>query len=116
MLILAALLATSVAGSPSRLDFQMMITPAYGAFADRADRACPVRQLRYLHPSDLDALEEDFLPILSVHQRRRIARFDKGTQGCPLAGLSCPAQHSLAALSKAGFLEAFVAFACHASI
>ncbi|RSU46317.1 hypothetical protein BRX43_15750 [Sphingomonas sp. S-NIH.Pt15_0812] len=116
MLILAALLATPAAGPPSRLDFQLMITPACSAFADKADRACPLRQLRYLHPSDLDSLEEDFLPTLNARQRRRIARFDRGTQGCPLAGLSCPAQHSLAAVSKAGLLDAFVAFACHASV
>lgn len=115
MLILAAALAFLPAEKPDRLDFQLMTSPAYNAFAQRANTLCPARKLRYLHPADLEDIEESFLPSLMRRERHRVANLNAGWKSCPPAGASCPAQHTLTAISKAGLLNAFVSFACTAS-
>lgn len=112
MLILAAVLAVSPATEPSRLDFQLMTSPAYGEFAGKADAACPARRLRYLHPADLDLIEKDFIPSSPRRARHRVGILDRGGRGCTGGGASCTAQQTLAAISQAGALDAFVSFAC----
>ncbi|MFZ5796404.1 MAG: hypothetical protein ACRCS5_01035 [Sphingomonas sp.] len=112
MLILAAALAIAPATRPDRLDFQMMASPVYDVFAAKGEALCPARKLRYLHPADLAFLEEGFLPSLTPRARHRVTLRDVGDKGCTGGGLSCPAQHMLAAISEAGLLDAFVSFAC----
>jgi hypothetical protein len=116
MLILAAALAGSAIATPSRLSFPSMTSPIYRTFADKADKVCPARKLRYLHPADLDGVEEDFLSSLTSRQQHRIASRTESDTGCPQAGASCPAQHTLAAIARARQLDAFVRFACASAI
>lgn len=98
----------------SRSDFQLMISPAFQAFAQKGDALCPSRKLRYLHPADLDLDEETFLTALPRPQQRRIGRDSAQFRGCPPAGLSCPAQRTLKAIIKNGELDSFVRSACAA--
>jgi len=116
MNILASIPILLLLAEPSRVDFQLMTSPAYQAFAVKAEASCPSRKLRYLHPADLDGIEEGFASTLTVRARRQVAAFNKGTKGCAPAGASCPAQHELAAIQKAGLLDAFVTFACASAI
>ncbi|WP_157134725.1 hypothetical protein [Sphingomonas sp. PAMC 26605] len=116
MLISAAVLGGLLAAQPSRLDFQLMTSPAYQNFADKADALCPTRNLRHLHPADLDGIEEGFMPSMTRRERHRIATLNRGDKGCTGAGASCPAQNTLAAISQAGLLDAFVSFACASAI
>ena len=115
MLILAAALTLVLADTPDRLNFQMMTSPAYETFARKAERSCPARKLRYLHPADLDYIEEGFLPSLTRRDRRRVTALNAVSKGCSPAGASCPAQHTLTAIAKAGLLNSFVRFACIAA-
>ena len=116
MAIIGSLLLLAMAPQPSRLDFQLMTSPAYQTLAQRADVSCPARKLRYLHPADLDGIEEDFLPTLSRHEQHRIASMTRRSKACPPAGASCPGQHTLAAIARTGKLESFVNFACASTI
>ncbi|MDB5678760.1 hypothetical protein [Sphingomonas bacterium] len=115
MIVLGSLMALSLVADSSRLDFQLMTSPAYDSFARAADARCPDRKLRYLHPADLGGIEEAFLPALPRRERSRIAAADTGFKGCPPAGMSCPAQHTLSAIVRAGMLNNFVRFACSAA-
>jgi hypothetical protein len=114
MLLLLSLMASTLAPD-ARLDFQMMITPAYQAFARKGDAMCPARKLRYLHPGDLDFFEEQFLFALPARTQKRVTGLTKGIDKCPEMGASCPAQHTLAAIRKAGLLDAFTTSACSAT-
>ena len=116
MLIPTGLVALAAAAGVDRADFQIMTSPAYGAFARMAEASCPARRLRYLHPADLDGIEEDFLPSLTARDQRHIAAFDQRSKGRAPAGASCPAQHTLAAIERAGRLDGFVRFACASRI
>ncbi|GHH26603.1 hypothetical protein GCM10008023_41420 [Sphingomonas glacialis] len=116
MLIRAAILAGLLAAQPSRLDFKLMTSLAYRSFADKADALCPARGLRRLHPADLGGIEEDFMPSMTRREHRRNATLNRGDKGCTDAGVSCPAQNTLAAISHAGLLDAFVGFACASAI
>ena len=116
MNILACIPILLLLAGPSRLDFQLMTSPAYQSFAAKAEASCPSRKLRYLHPADLDDIEENFASSLTVRARRQVAAFNSETRGCPPAGASCPAQHELAAIERAGLLDAFVTFACASAI
>lgn len=102
--------------APDRLDFQTMTSPAYAAFALRGETLCPARRLRYLHPADLDELEEDFLDALPRRDRRRVHAGDAGGRGCAGGGASCPAQQTLAAIEQAGLIDAFTRSACASTI
>ena len=95
-----------------RLSFQLMISPAYQAFARKADVMCPSQKLRYLHPADLGDMEERFQMALPSRDRRRLAAVDKGFKHCPPAGMSCPAQHTLGTIAKLGMLDRFTRSAC----
>ena len=112
MMMLGFLLAIAAAADSSRLSFQLMSTPAYESFGRKADAMCPERKLRYLHPGDLGGIEEDFLLPLSKREQHRVAVADLGFRGCPIAGMSCPAQHTLSAIIRAGMLDDFVKSAC----
>ncbi len=110
------LLAFLFAATPSesRLSFQLMTSPAYQAFAQKADAICSSRKLRYLHPADLSGVEESFFAKLSLAERRRIKIADPDFRTCPPAGLSCPAQRTLRAIIDAGMLDKFTRVACSA--
>jgi hypothetical protein len=110
------LLALLLAAGPndSRLNFQMMTSAAYQAFAQKADAICPARKLRYLHPADLSGLEESFFAKLSPEERRLIKIADPDFKTCPPAGLSCPAQRTLSAIADARMLDKFTRAACSA--
>ena len=113
MIVLASLLISGLAAADDRrLPFQLMSSPAYEAFARKADRLCPAQHLRNLHPGDLGGMEEHFLLGLDARARRRIAAHDAGFKDCPLAGMSCPAQHTLAAIVATGMLDGFTRSAC----
>jgi hypothetical protein len=112
MIMLAFLMASVPVAGDGRLSYQLMISPAYNAFARDADLTCPYRKLRYLHPADLGEMEEVFLMALPSRDRRRLAAIDKGFKGCPPAGMSCPAQHTLGAIVQLGMLGAFTRSAC----
>ncbi|WP_277969863.1 hypothetical protein [Sphingomonas echinoides] len=101
---------------PDRLDAQIMTSPAYGAFASKANLACPARKLGYLHPADLDGIEEDFMPSLKRRDRHRIFALNKRERHCTGGGASCPAQSLLTAISKAGLLDKLVTYACASAI
>ncbi|WP_138995592.1 hypothetical protein [Sphingomonas sp. PAMC 26621] len=116
MLLRIVVLAGVLATQPSRLDFQGMTSRTYQTFADKADVVCPARGLRHLHPADLDGIEEGFMPSITRRERHRVAISNRGDKGCTGGGASCPAQNTLAAISKAGLLDAFVNFACASSI
>jgi hypothetical protein len=116
MLLRAVVLVGVLAAQPSRLDFQLMTSAAYQSFADKADAVCPARGLRYLHPADLDGIEENFMPSITRRERHRVASLNRGDKGCTGGGASCPAQNTLAAISKAGLLDEFVQFACTSPI
>ncbi|THD38229.1 MAG: hypothetical protein E7773_00250 [Sphingomonas sp.] len=111
MIVLALMMLSSIP-SESRSDFQMMTSPAYQAFARKGDAMCPARRLRYLHPADLDGMEESFLSTLPSREQRRVARATPDTSNCPPAGASCPAQHTLAAIVRLGLLDGFTQSAC----
>lgn len=110
------LLALMLAATPSdsRLNFQLMTSAAYEAFAQRADAVCPSRRLRYLHPADLSGIEETFFAKLPPAERRLIKIADPDFKTCSPAGLSCPAQRSLSAIVDAGMLDKFTRVACSA--
>lgn len=116
ILILGLVLAVVPDTKPDRLDFQFMISPAYEAFAQKGDALCKARKLRYLHPANLEDMEENYLTSLDRHDRHRIKSFNTGFKGCPQMGASCPAQHTLAAIEKSDLLDGFVQFACTAGI
>jgi hypothetical protein len=111
-MITFALMVAALAADNSRLDFQMMTSPAYQAFARKGDALCPARRLRYLHPADLDGFEEGFLSTLSLREQRRVKRASPGFKGCPPMGASCPAQHLLGAIDRLGLLDDFTRSAC----
>ena len=115
MLLATILILTSTTG-PDRLDFQLMTSPAYSAFAAKGEAICPARRLRYLHPADLDGIEEDFWPSLSKREQRQVTARQHGDGKCPPAGASCPAQHLLTAIMRAGRLDDFTHFACASAI
>ena len=112
MILLVALMASAPVADETRLSYQLMISPAYQAFARKADAMCPSRKLRYLHPADLGLFEETFSMALAPRDRRRLAATDKGFEGCPPAGMSCPTQHTLVAIVKLGMLDKFTRSAC----
>jgi hypothetical protein len=112
MIMLAFLMVSAPVADDRRLSFQLMISPAYQAFARKADRICPSQKMRYLHPGDLGGMEERFLMALPSRDRRRLAALDKGFKDCPPAGMSCPAQHTLGAIAKSGMLDNFTRYAC----
>jgi hypothetical protein len=116
MLILAVVFAISPATEPSRLNFQLMTSPTYGDFAEKADSVCPARRLRYLHPADLDYIEEDYLSYLTRSKQRWIDTLANREKACTGQGASCPAQHTLAGIKGAGMLDAFVGFACSSTV
>lgn len=99
-----------------RLSSQAMTSPAYEAFARQADAMCPSRKLRYLHPADFGYLEEVFLMSLSADAQSRVAAVNKGWDGCPPAGASCPAQHALGAIIEVGMIEQFTLSACSTAL
>lgn len=113
MIVLALVMMSPIANE-SRSDFQMMTSPAYQAFARKGDAMCPARRLRYLHPADLDGLEESFLSTLPSREQRRVAHATPDTGTSPPAGASCPAQHTLAAIVRLGLLDRFTQSACSA--
>ncbi|WP_242140765.1 hypothetical protein [Sphingomonas sp. TREG-RG-20F-R18-01] len=116
MLILGAILSVLFGTPPSRLDFQAMTSPAYVAFADKADAICPARRLRYLHPADLDGIEEDFMMSIRRHERYRVRALNKDGKGCTGGGVSCPSQNMLSAISESGLFDSLVSFACASGI
>jgi hypothetical protein len=111
LMIMRSLLVLALFAVGSRSDYQLMTSPAFESFAHAAEEMCPARKLRYLHPADLDGIEEAFLPSLSRRDRRRVAA-DLGFKGCPSAGASCPAQHTLSSIVRTGMLDNFVRFSC----
>jgi hypothetical protein len=111
-MLLALLLA---APGDSRLNFQLMTSAAYQAFAQKADAICPSRKMRYLRPAELSGLEETFFAKLSPAERRLIKIADPNFKTCPAAGLSCPAQRTLSAIVDAGMLDKFTRVACSPS-
>jgi hypothetical protein len=104
-------LALASAAPPS---LQVMNTPAFERFAQVSDRTCPGRDLRFLTPADLSYKQERFEQRLSRATRKRLAQADRHWKGCSnqAGGLSCPAQNTLAALTKLGLLRRFTRFAC----
>jgi hypothetical protein len=98
-------------GGADRLDFQLMTSPAYQLFASEGERLCPSQKLRYLHPADLDLIEETFFTTIPRRLQGRIIR-ESQTKSCPPAGLSCPAQHTLESIIKVGLLKPFMKAAC----
>ncbi|CAN5351482.1 hypothetical protein BH10PSE14_BH10PSE14_15490 [soil metagenome] len=112
MIMLAFLMASVPVASDRRLSFQLMVSPAYQAFARKADLQCLSQKLRYLHPGELGQMEEGFGLTLSTRDRRRLAAVDEGFKDCPPAGMSCPAQHRLGAIAKLGMLDTFTRYAC----
>jgi hypothetical protein len=109
MWLVVSLLAAG--GGADRLDFQLMTSPAYQLFASEGERLCPFQKLRYLHPADLDLIEETFLTTVPHRMRARIIR-ESQSKSCPPAGLSCPAQHTLQSIINVGLLEPLLKAAC----
>ena len=112
MILVALSLAAASANRPS--DLQIMIGPAFQQFARMSERICPARRLRFITPADLDYKEEGFVGRLPRDVRGQVDAANDHGRSCanPNAGLSCPAQHMLDALSKAHQLGAFTRFAC----
>lgn len=119
MIALLTLIAAGQIATPPtpRDDFQIMTSPAFEAFARRTDAICPARRLRNATPADLDYAQERFEDTLAHRQRRRLAAADPGVRGCANrdGGLSCPAQHKLAAMIRLGMLDSFARSACRMS-
>ncbi|MGZ2413087.1 hypothetical protein ACUXST_002529 [Sphingomonas sp. F9_3S_D5_B_2] len=106
------LLLLSAADNPPRAHFQEMTGTTFQRFALIADKVCLSRNLRDLDPSGLVELEEEFEIRLSPQSRKRLTSLDKRWEGCPIAGASCPGQHTLQALEKLNLLGPFTMFAC----
>ncbi len=111
MLVLAAMLAASLAGAPDQ-PIQLMKGKDFSALLSGVAARCPEREtnLRYAFPAKLLDTETEITNALSPHARTRVLRLSAEAQ-CG-NGAGCAAAAGLSALHRAGAMPRVIGAVC----